>query len=225
MVDMSSEKPFILYGAVGSGGAVAVEAALTLIGLDYQVVDAAPWGDEDQRTRAARYNRLGEVPTLILPGGEIMTESAAILLWLGDRYPHAALAPRPEDRRRVAYLRWMAFIPANIYPMYTVRDHPERWVEDPDAQTQLLRATRQRLIDAWRVMEAEVDPAPHVLGHALSVLDLYVATMSRGTPRRTVFRQTCPKLAAAAERVDADPRLRPLFDQRFPFDPGWDQEG
>jgi len=215
---------FILYGAAGSGGAVAVEAALALCGVDYQAVDAAPWGTDTERANARRYNALGEIPTLVMPGGEIMSESAAILVWLGDRYPHAGLAPRPEDRRRVAYLRWITFIAANVYPMYTLRDHPERWIDDPAQHAALLASTRSRIIDAWRAMEAEVDPAPFVLGHSMSLVDVYVATMSRGTPRRQVFRRHCPRLAAAAERVDADPRLRTLWAARFPFEPGWDEE-
>lgn len=221
---MSAEKPFILYGAAASNGAAAVEAALILTGLDYQWVDAAPWGDERAKASAKRYNPFGEVPTLVLPGGEVVTETAAILIWLGDRYAHAGLAPRPEDRRRVAYLRWMVFMPANIYSMYTVRDHPERWVDDPAQHDALLRTTRQRIIDSWRVMEGETDPAPFVLGHSMSMVDLFAAALSRGIPRRKVFRQHCPKLAAAVERVDADPRLRTLWEQRMPFTPGWDEE-
>lgn len=220
---MSAERPFILYGAAGSGS-VAVEAALTLLGLEYQVVEAAPWGDAQAQAAAGRYNPLGEVPTLVLPGGEVMTQSAAILIWLGDRYAQAGFSPRPEDRRRVSYLRWMSFVPGAVYWNYTVRDHPERWVSDPAAQIELKDAARRRIIEAWRAMEGELDPAPYLLGHSLSLLDVYVAVASRWTPRRRVFRQTCPKLAAAVERVDADLRLRTLWDERFPFEPGWDEE-
>ncbi len=220
---MSAEKPFILYGAAGSGS-VAVEAALTLLQLDYQVVEAAPWGDEAARAAARRFNPLGEVPTLVLPGGEVMTQSAAILIWLGDRYAGAGFSPRPEDRRRVGYLRWMTYVPGAVYWNYTVRDHPERWVADPAGQAELRAAARQRIIDSWAAMESEVEPAPYLLGHSLSLLDVYVAVASRWTPRRRVFRQHCPKLAQAVERVDADPRLRALWEARFPFEPGWDEE-
>ena len=220
---MSEEKPFILYGAVGSGS-VAVEAAMTLLGLDYQVVDSAPWGTGGEQANARRYNPLGQVPTLVLPGGEVMTESAAILLWLGDRYAAAGLAPRPEDRRRVAYLRWMVYVPAAIYWNYSVRDYPERFVEGEEAQAQLKAACRQRIIDNWSAMEGQLDPAPYLLGPQVSLLDLYVAVVSRWTPRRRVFRQNCPKMAAAVERVDADPRLAELWKRRLPFDAGWDVE-
>lgn len=220
---MSAEKPFILYGAAGSGS-VPVEAAMTLLGLDYQVVESAPWGTAGERANARRYNPLGQVPTLVLPGGEVMTESAAILLWLGDRYAVAGLAPRPEDRRRVAYLRWMVYVPAAIYWNYTVRDYPERFVEGEAAQAQLNAACRQRIIDTWSAMEASLDPGPFLLGPQMSLLDVYVAVASRWTPRRKVFRQHCPKLAAAVERVDADPRLQELWKRRFPFDAGWDEE-
>jgi glutathione S-transferase len=38
-------------------------------------------------------------------GGKVMTESAAILIWLADRYLDAVLAPLPSDERRSAFLR------------------------------------------------------------------------------------------------------------------------
>jgi GST-like protein len=57
-----------------------------------------------------KVNPFGQVPALVLPGGEVMTESAGILIWLADRYPDAALAPPPSDEKRPALLRWMAYV-------------------------------------------------------------------------------------------------------------------
>jgi glutathione S-transferase len=37
-----------------------------------------------------------QVPVLVLPSGEIMTESAAMLIWLADHYPDAGLAETPR---------------------------------------------------------------------------------------------------------------------------------
>src|SRR5690348_5220964 len=103
----------ILYGASGSGS-IAVEAALTLLGIPYALVEGATWADEAARDRVAPVNPMRQVPTLVLSGGEIMTESAAILLYLADAHPEARLAPAPLDPRRRPFLRWLFYVSSAI---------------------------------------------------------------------------------------------------------------
>ena len=95
---------YTLYGAPGSG-ATPIHAALTLIGAQVDTVDIAPWEGASERERLTDVNPMQQVPALVLPSGEVMTESAAILIWLGDRYPEAGLCPAPDDPRRAQYLR------------------------------------------------------------------------------------------------------------------------
>jgi GST-like protein len=70
--------------------------------------------------------------------------------------------------------------------------------------------------------ESQIEPRRYLLGDELSVLDLYVATISRWSPRRTRFYGEAPKMAAIVRRVDADPRLAELWGTRFPFHEGWE---
>src|ERR1700732_1357407 len=97
----SMDGPYIVYGSPGSGS-VPVEAALMLIGAPYEVIGETVLRDVARNPAVFKVNPLGQVPVLILPGGEVMTESAAILIWLADRYPNAALAPPSTDQRRPA---------------------------------------------------------------------------------------------------------------------------
>ncbi|MCP5705839.1 hypothetical protein NL302_29775, partial [Klebsiella pneumoniae] len=60
-----------------------------------------------------------------------------------------------------------------------------------------------------------------ILGERMSLLDFYVAVVSRWTPRRVWFAEFCPRLNAVAERVDALPQLRDFCARRFPFTDGW----
>ena len=209
------QEEFIVYGARGSGS-VAVEAALTLIGAPYRVVEAAPWGDEAQNALIAEKNPLGQTPAMELPSGELMTESAAMLVWLADAFPDAGLAPPVGAPERAAFLRWMNFVSAAIYALYAVRDAPSRWVADTAAQEHLARRCLARIATCWRIMEAGVAPAPHILGPSLGVLDLYAAVVSRWAPGRAVIAADCPRLAAALELVDREPRLTALWAERFP---------
>ena len=115
-------KPFVVYGAKGSGS-VAVEAALTLLGLPYEVVEREAWKPKDSELMAA-VNPLRQVPALILPSGELLTESAAMLIWLADLYPQARMSPGLNDPKRPAFLRWMSFVSSQIYSLYWIRDDP-----------------------------------------------------------------------------------------------------
>ena len=210
---------FTLYGAAGSGS-VPVEAAMTLIGLDYRVIEAVTWEGEAERDKVAVANPMRQIPALVLPSGEILTESAAILIWLADSYPQARLGPTIDDPRRAQFLRWMSFIPAAIYSMFWVRDVPSRLVgDDMAAQAALKRRTAERIAECWRVMDSQIAPGRFLLGDDLSVLDLYVAVASRWTPRRARFSIEAPGMTEAVRRVDALPALQTFWAERFPFGP------
>ncbi|MFS0710788.1 glutathione S-transferase family protein [Brevundimonas phoenicis] len=213
---------FTLYGAAGSGS-TPVEATLRLIGLDYQVIEAPTWEGEAERDKVAQVNPMRQVPALVTPGGEVITESAAILIWLADSHPRARLSPALDDPRRAQFLRWMSFIPASIYSMFWVRDEPSRLGGDnPQAQTEIQRRTVERIADCWRMMDAQITSGRFLLGEEMTVLDLYVAVASRWTPQRRRFYAEAPGMAEVVRRVDALPALQAFWAERFPFDEGWE---
>ena len=208
---------YTLYGAPGSG-AVPVHAALTLIGAQVEVIDVAPWESESERERMAAVNPMRQVPALVLPSGEVITESAAMLIWLGDRYPEAQLCPPPDHPLRARYLRWMVFVPAAIYSMFWVRDVPSRLTPEPTAQHEMMVRTAARIVECWRLMDAQLQGGtPYLLGEHIGMLDLYVAVVSRWTPGRARFYVEAPRLGEVVRRIDAEPRLAHFWTTRFPF--------
>jgi GST-like protein len=214
-------KPYIVHGSPGSGS-VPVEAALTLIGIPYDVVGENVVRNVATNPAVFEVNPLGQVPALILPTGDVMTESAAILIYLADRYPEARLAPSPDDKRRPAFLRWMTYVSAAIYGLAWVRGDPMRMVSDERQVQVVLDRIADRRAECWWHMDRQIDPGKFLLGDDLSVLDLYVATISRWSPRRRRFYREAPKMAAVIRRVDADLRLSKFWEARFPFDEGWE---
>ena len=215
------DKPITIYGAIASGS-LPIEAALTLIGLPYDLIDGAPWVSAKAAAAVAKINPMRQVPTLVLPGGEVMTESAAILIWLADRYPQAHLAPQLLSRRRPAFLRWMSFVSSSIYALYWVKDDPSRLAADKAHEPVIVERSLARITDCWRMMDAQVDPGRYLLGDDLSVLDLYVTVVSRFRPRRKTFYAAAPRMADVVRRVDADPRLAGFWAERFPFKKDWE---
>jgi len=210
-----------VYGAPGFGS-VVVEAALRLLGEPYEAIDIAADNPDAFLAGAGAVNPLRQVPALVLPSGELVTESAAILIWLADSHPDARLAPDPADPKRAQFLRWMVYIPASIYSLYWIRDVPARLAATPEAEAVLMERTAERIADCWRLMDEQVSPGRYILGDDLSVLDLYVTMVSRWTPRRRRFYEVAPKMSEVVRRVDADPRLTEFWAERFPFSDGWE---
>ena len=70
--------------------------------------------------------------------------------------------------------------------------------------------TAERIADCWRMMESQLTPGQYLLGDQLTVLDLYVAVVSRWGPRRVRFYEVAPRMAEVVKRVDA----AAVFEQR-----------
>lgn len=213
--------PYVVYGQQGSGS-VPVEATLLLLGVPYEVKERAraviPGSGDLSAEEIRRINPMQQIPALILPNGELMTESAAILIYLADSHPAARLSPAIDDARRAAFLRWMAFVASQIYGLVWVRDDPRRLAVDKVHEAVIMERTAERRAYCWRTMDAQLNPGHYILGEDLSVLDLYVTVISRWGPGRQRFYREAPKMAEVVRRVDQDPRLGRFWAERIPPD-------
>ena len=203
-----------LIASKGCGSAV-VEAGLVLANLPFTVdeIDYGVPGPDRDRLRAL--NPLEQVPTLVMPDGAVMTESAAMLLHLADVAPQAGLAPAAGDRVRPAFLRWLMFINAAIYPTYTYGDEPPKWVGDGDAGAILRERTDRHREWLWSQVESQIAPDPWFLGSGFTALDLYVAAMTRWRPRPAWFATYTPKLHAIASKTLERPALHAVWLRNF----------
>lgn len=196
---------FTLFGRKGWGSAI-VEAQLVFYGLPYVLEDTGDLlKDEAARARLRALNPLAQTPTLVLPGGRVMTESAAITLHLADITGRDDLVPGLAAAERAAFLRWLVFLVANIYPTFTYADIPDRFVPADAA-----RAFRHNVNDyaatLWQQLEDEAG-APWFLGPRFSALDIYLPVMTRWRPGRDWFAKERPRLAAIVAAAEAHPAL------------------
>ena len=85
-------------------------------GVDYAIetIDIRAEDRQDSiEFRAA--SPMGKVPA-IRDGDVAMSESAAICLYVADRYSSGVLAPAADDSARGKFLYWMFFTPAVVEP-------------------------------------------------------------------------------------------------------------
>ena len=206
---------YTLWGRAGWGSTL-VEAQLVWYRLPFTF---EPVGDlfkePDARAKLEKVNPLAQVPTLVLPDGRIMSESAAITLLLADVTGKDSLVPAAGAPERAAFLRWLVFVVANIYPTFTYADDPARFVSVNAARDPFRAATDAYAQRLWKQVESEAR-APWFLGDRFSALDIYLSVMTRWRPKRGWFEIETPHLFAIARRADRVPELKAVWERNWP---------
>ena len=210
---------YTLFGAQRSGSA-AIEAALAIVGAEHRLVEAASWLPGPGLDELKQVNPLAQIPTLVLPDGSIMTESAAILIHLGLQFPGSGLLPTAAAARAQA-LRGLVYVAANCYAAIGIIDYPERWHADPDEQTgeRIKAGATERLHHLWDVF-AETFPArPFLSGAQAGALDLLAAVVSRWSGARAHLAQSRPDFGLLLARIENEPRVAHVFARHWPASP------
>jgi GST-like protein len=207
---------YTLFGTRGSGSAIA-EAALVLLDADFRSVDAASWEPGPGRDELVRVNPLCQIPTLVLPDGAVLTESAAMLIHLGLAHPDSGLLPGAAARRAQA-LRGLVYIAANCYAAIGIIDYPERWCTDTDEATakRIRAGSTQRLHHLWDVFADTFPAQPFLGGSALGALDLMAAVVSKWSGARKHLAASQPAFSALLAKIENDPRVAPVFARHWP---------
>jgi glutathione S-transferase len=85
------------------------------VGVPYELKYLDLQAGEQKRPEIMALNPMGKLP-ILQDDKATVTESAAIGLYLADRYALGKLAPSPHDSDRGAYFRWCLFAPSVIEP-------------------------------------------------------------------------------------------------------------
>jgi GST-like protein len=207
---------YILYGDKGSG-AFCVEAALAEAGADYEFKTISLDKNEQKGPAYLAINPSGKLPALKLPSGEIVTESAGLLLTIADRHPEAKLLPPQATPARAQCFRWITFMASEIYPMVEISDYPARFVPQGKEAEALKRKVQERIRERLLIVEKNV-AGPWLLASGFSAADIYAAMFSRW--RNTIGKEWLeaghlPKLSALSKALAARPKLAPVWARHF----------
>jgi GST-like protein len=203
-----------LYGHQNSGAA-AIEAALELCAIPYRFIDVA--GAAEATHALEKLNPLKQIPTLELPDGSILTESAAILIHLGLTFPSSGLLPDDPAERDQA-IRGLVYIVSNCYAAIGIIDYPERWLAEADESSRenLMAGARARLHWSWEVFADQFSGELYLNDETPGALDVLAAVVTRWAGTREHLRSTRPGFFAWLTRIDRHPTLAPVFARHWP---------
>jgi len=140
-------------------------------------------------------NPMGKVP-IVTDGNLVVTEAAAISLYLADRYSLGKLAPSPDDPARAAYLRWSLFAPSVIEPAISAKAS--------GAQFKPSQVGWGAFDSVLASMESAIAGKSYVLGDRFSMADCIFGGAVRYLLRFKLLEAT-PTFTAYAERLAARP--------------------
>ncbi|MHC8338422.1 glutathione S-transferase [Pseudomonas sp. HLT2-19-2] len=203
-----------LYGHKNSGAA-AIEAALELCDIAYRFIDVESFPEAAKALE--KLNPLKQIPTLQLPDGSVLTESAAILIHLGLTFPKSNLLPKSAPARDQA-IRGLVYIVSHCYSAIGIIDYPERWLAEADESSRqnLMAGTRARLHWSWEVFADQFSGDLYLGDETPGALDVLAAVVSRWAGSREHLRSARPGFFAWLERIDRHLTLAPVFARHWP---------
>ena len=200
---------YTLYNRPGSGGFV-VEAALALAEAPFELVELDSKAGTPLPESFRATNPWGQLPTLILPDGSVMTETSAILIHFALAFPEKGLAPAPGTPAHAAFLRWTVFANINLYEAVLRRGYPFRFTDDPEGEDAVRTAAIRRMGEALALIDAHV-AGPFLLGGEMTVADVYLAMFLvwyRGDAE-------LPRLARIRDAVRRHPVVGPIWRRHY----------
>jgi maleylacetoacetate isomerase len=202
-----------LYSFFRSSAAYRVRIALNLKGLAYETlpVHLVKDGGYNRRPEFRAVNPEMRVPALVVPTGEVLIQSLAIIEYLDETHPDPPLLPKePIERARARALAQI--IACDIHPLNNTSSL--RYLKHQMHQ-------EQSAIDAWyhhwiiagfEAIEALVRPGPYACGGEVTLADLCLVPQVYNARRLKVPLEKFPKILG----VDAACLALAAFDRARP---------
>jgi glutathione S-transferase len=164
------------------------------IGLDHDAVrvDLKAKKLEDGSDYLA-VNPKGAVPALQLASGEVLTENAVILQYLGDRANWPEVLPPLGDFRRYRVLEMVNFITTELHKRFSFLFSPDT----TDEMKQLVTRDIQKKLD---FIERRLGEGPFLFGDDLTLPDAYLFVIA-GWAGRMIGLDRWPNLKAFRGRM------------------------
>jgi len=162
-------------------------------GVEYREI-VMPFGAAMKNAEYRAINPMGKVPAIV-HDGQVVTEVAAICLYLADVFREAGL--HPEPREKADYYRWILFA-AGPVEQATVAN-TLKWETPPERRGMVGFGNYDLVIDT---LEALFSDREHVCGERFTAADVYVGShinwglMFGSIPKRPAFEEYVARITA-----------------------------
>ncbi|WP_028218154.1 glutathione S-transferase family protein [Paraburkholderia oxyphila] len=190
-----------LYGFSGTRSQRALWG-LKEVDADFEFISVNLLEGEHKRPEFLRLNPAGKVPVLV-DGDQVIPESAAIVLYLADKYPEKGLLPTDLEERAQVY-RWTLFAVTELeQPLWRITRHSFLYPPDKRLPGDIELA-RADFLTMAAILDKHLEGREFIVGDRLTVADCVTAYLMDWANEVRLI-DTFPRLQAYLERLYARP--------------------
>lgn len=191
-----------LYG-LGPTRSLRALWALQELDAEFEFVRVNILAGENLHPDFLRLNPAGKLPVLV-DGDLVLTESAAIVMYLAEKYGDKGLMPADLKERAQAY-RWSLFAVTELeQPLWRIAKHKFLYPEDKRLPEDIALA-REEFAAMAAVLDRHMDGRAFIVGDNITVADCVTAyVLDWGNENGLI--DSFPNLKAYLERMYARPR-------------------
>lgn len=186
--------------------ALASHIALEEAGADYEAVRVNFADNEQRKPDYLKVNPKGRVPALITEHG-ILTETPAILVYISQIHPRAALAPLDDPFAFARLQSFNSYLCATVHVAHAHRARGARWADEPSTLEDMKRKVPQNVAACFELIEESMLLGPWVMGERYTVADPYLFTVAGWLQSDGIDIARFPKVADHHRRMAARPAV------------------
>jgi glutathione S-transferase len=146
-------------------------------------------------------NPKGQVPTLELDDGEILTEGPAIVQYIADKAPASKLAPPAGTKERYRVQEWLNFITSELHKNFSP-------LFRPTTPEDYKPVARENLAVRFGYLDKHLASRPYLMGDTFTVADAYLLVMTNWANALQLDLTPYPGVRAFRERMLARPKVQ-----------------
>jgi len=151
-------------------------------------------------------NPTGAVPAIV-DGDFVLTQNAAIMGYIADRYPQAGLGGDGSAQQRAEAARWLSFVNSDVHPAFTPLFAPGKFIADESEFDAIKAAARKRLRGLFESANQRLEGRQWLAGFR-SFADPYLYITLRWAGNVGVDLGGLDNLAAFRQRMETDPGVQ-----------------
>jgi glutathione S-transferase len=191
---------------------IRVRWTLQELGVDFEAITVDLRKGENQRPEFLKINPAGQLPVLV-DGDLVLTESAAIVWYLGEKYADRGLLPK-ELRARAEVHRWLLFAVTELeQPVWRIVKHTRLYAESERLPAEVSLAGRD-FRQMATVFDEHMKGRQFVAGETVTIADCVTAYTLDMANEAGVLGEF-PGLVAYMERMYARPRAPMRIKEAF----------
>jgi glutathione S-transferase len=191
---------------------LASHITLEEAGAPYTAVRVDFAKNQQRQPEYLAVNPKGRVPALVTDHG-ILTETPAILAFIAQSFPEAALAPLDDPFAFAQVQAFNSYLCSTVHVAHAHGIRGNRWADDPAAIAEMKRKVPQSVGASFDLIEHDMLKGPWVMGETYTICDPYLFTVAEWLEGDAVDLSRLPRVIDHRTRMSERPAVQKAIAQ------------